>query len=316
MGGNPMLGEMMWILIAEDEVEVREMFRNAIIKKIDSMGMLAHVVEVGDGGEAVSKASARPYDCIITDLRMPRTTGESMIRTIQSQPLNFNTPIIVISAHARDEFQAFCAEYEHIRYLDKPCTPDEVAETVIKELSYGKRDARISVHLLNPFLKAVQKHFPSVTAEVVATQKPVLKKSGVDLAGDIQCVLSLRSEFSKAHFCIGFDGSLFQDEMPAEGNSPVFPVAKEQPHRLTNRSRQLAFDLIEAAMPQLKICLGGNPRLKGMTQVLKSRKDDPNQVLLRNATCVTMTIETSRGRIYLNALCAQDFTVFRKNSAA
>jgi CheY-like chemotaxis protein len=311
-----MLAEMWWILIAEDEVEVREMFRNAILKKLDSIGRLAHVVEANDGAEAISKVSARAFDCIVTDLRMPRTTGESMIRAIQTQPLNFNTPIIVISAHAREEFQNFCVEYEHIRYLDKPCTPDQVAEAAIKELNYGKRDSRISVHLLNPFLKAAKAQFPSVIGDLASNHKTSLKKGGTEMAGDVQCILSLRSEFSKAHFCIGFDKSLLQDETPSTEAREEFVRPKEQPHRLTNRSRELAFEMIESAMPHLKICLGGSPRLKGMTQVLKSRQDDPNQGLLKNATGVTMTIETPKGRIYLSALCAQDFTVFKKLGAA
>jgi len=307
-----MLGEMWWILIAEDEIEVREMFRDAIIKKVDSLGMLAHVVEVSDGAEAIGKAASRAFDCIITDLRMPKATGEAMIRAIQEQPLNSNTPVIVISAHAREEFQAFCSEFEHIRYLDKPCTPQQVADTTLKELVYGRRDDRVSVHLLSPFLKAVQLRFGSAATNSVVIQKPSIKKAGIEMAGHAHCLLAIGSEFSKAYFCVSFDNSIFQDEGPTE----IANASKEPPIKYNQRVRDLAFELIEIAMPQLKVCLGGNPRLKGLTQVLTSRKEDPNRILLKNATAVTVCVETLKGRIFLSAMSANDFTVLKKNSAA
>jgi CheY-like chemotaxis protein len=316
--GPEMLGDMWWILIAEDEPEVREMFRNAIIKKVDSMGMLAHIVEVPNGAEAIVKAGGRTFDCIVTDLRMPIGTGEDFIRTIQSQPLNFNTPVIVISAHAREEFQNFCSEFQHIRYLDKPCTPDEVSETVMKELNYGKRDGRVSVHLLSPFIKAVKKNFGPKDSETVTVQKPIIKKSGKEMPGQVHCILSLRSEFSKAHFCISFDESFFRKEpLSLEPHEEIgIAITKESPVRLTGWSRDLTFELIEQAMEHLKICLGGTPRLKGLTQVLNSRIDDSHRALLVNATAVTVGIMTPKGHIYLSALSAKDFNSLVVSNAA
>lgn len=307
-----MLGEMWWILLAEDEEDVREMFRNAIVEKIDSMGLLAHIVEVENGSEALAKASSRAFDCIVSDLRMPTLSGEDVVRALQAQPLNFNTPIVVVSAYAREEFQKFCKEYEHIRYLNKPCFPHEVADAVIKELTYGKRDERVSVHLLNPFVKTVKAKLGRESdASLISIGKPMIKPFGKSMAGDVHCIMTLSSEFSKACFALSVDQALLLPDNSEDEASKA--LLKEKSRKLLHLSKEFALEVIENAMPNLKICLGGTPHLVGLTQILGSNKNDPNMPLLTNTVAVTIYLETEgkQGKLYLSALSAQDFSILR-----
>ncbi len=302
-----MLGEMQWILIAEDEAEVREMFRNAILRKADSQGMLVHVVEACDGLEALSKASAREFDCILTDLKMPQKTGADVIRTLQEHPLNSNAPFVVISAHANDQFQPFLSEYDHIRYLAKPCTPEEVAKATISQLQYGRKDERVSVHLMNPFLKALKTKLCANSGKLEMF-KPFIKNSGVAPKGEIHNLLTLTSGLSKAHFCISFDKAFsYMPEAAERTPEELLQLAKESGKRHERQARELILELIEEAGPQLKICLGGQPRLMAMTQTHRSVKDEPTYKALEKATTISVELATPNGRMFLSALAKHDF---------
>ncbi|WP_447979142.1 response regulator [Candidatus Nitrospira bockiana] len=50
---------------------------------------------------ALNQAARKNYDVILTDLRMPRVVGLSLLR--QLRDLRPNTPIVVISGHADEE---------------------------------------------------------------------------------------------------------------------------------------------------------------------------------------------------------------------
>ncbi len=300
-----------WILIAEDEVEVREMFRNAIVKRLESQGVAAHVVEADDGVDAMAKMAKKSFDCIITDLRMPNMTGADMIKWLSDDSLNSNTPVVVISAHVNDQFQPFCTEYDHVKFLEKPCTPEEVAEVTFKEIGYGKKDERISVHLMNPFLKAVQAKFSGQTGVSLEMQRPYIKAPGVPMKGDVHSILTLSSGTSKSIFSVSLDGTFFDRQLASEVSS-----IKEYGRKFDGLARDLVQELVEIALPQLKICMGGQPRLVGLTQVPNARAEDINLKLLDKATCITVEVETFQGKVYLSALSRKDFSMLRGRSAA
>jgi CheY-like chemotaxis protein len=309
-----MSAEMWWILLVEDESEVREMFRNAILKKIDGMGMLAHIVEAADGQEAMAKASARSFDCIVTDLRMPKMSGSEMVQSIQGQALNSNAPIIVISAFAENEFKPFRSEYDHIKFLSKPCTPDEVANAVVKEIGYGKRDERISVHLINPFLKTLQARWGESSLQI---RKPFVKKNGERLRGDIHCLMTLSSEFSKAYFCVSFAKSfLLQGHPEAEDELVDVNFQKALSKKLHQLAREFVLAWVEEAMPHLKVRLGGQPRLIGLTQVLRSDSGAPGLGALEKARSIVLGLDLKGSEIFLCALARRDFPAIHKDNIA
>jgi CheY-like chemotaxis protein len=305
------MAEKYWILIAEDEAEVRELFRNAIQQRLESQGISALVVEANDGVEAMEKIAKRSFDCIVTDLRMPNMTGADMIKWLSDDSLNANTPIVVISAHVHDQFQPFCSEYDHVKFISKPCTPEEVAVATLKEIGYGKKDERISVHLMNPFLKAVQGKFSSNTGVSLEMHRPYIKAPGVPLKGSVHAILTLSSGTSKSNFCIGLDGPFFDRELAAEVTS-----IKEYGRKFDALARDLVQELVALALPHLKVCMGGQPRLVGMTQIQSSSAEDLNLKCLDKATCITVEVDTHQGKIYMTALSRKDFSMLRTRGAA
>src|SRR5436305_6827446 len=79
------------VLIADDE----ESIRHVLTVLLTERGY--EVREVADGEEALRELTARDYDALVTDVRMPRLGGLELVRAAQAQ--NPEMTIIVMSAY-------------------------------------------------------------------------------------------------------------------------------------------------------------------------------------------------------------------------
>src|SRR5213079_3288751 len=87
----------MQILVVEDEKALAHMIAMVL------GGPAAKAVRAANGWEALIKigATARPFDVVITDHRMPRVTGLELVRRLREK--NFGGKILVLSGHLSDE---------------------------------------------------------------------------------------------------------------------------------------------------------------------------------------------------------------------
>ncbi|HEY3663171.1 MAG TPA: response regulator [Chthoniobacterales bacterium] len=112
------------ILTVEDETAVAQLLALVLC------GPKCKVIAAGDGVEALEKiaASAKPFDVIITDHKMPRMTGLEMVRRLRAQ--NFAGKIVVLSAFLNEEntrsYQAVGVDL----LLAKPFDVDELRHAV------------------------------------------------------------------------------------------------------------------------------------------------------------------------------------------
>lgn len=78
------------ILVVDDDDQIREILTDALIGD-------GHAVDgARDGGEALALLEQRPYDLVLSDLRMPRVDGASlyeMLRTRHHFPVRFATKL-------------------------------------------------------------------------------------------------------------------------------------------------------------------------------------------------------------------------------
>ncbi|MBO4938833.1 MAG: response regulator transcription factor [Oscillospiraceae bacterium] len=81
---------MLKILIAEDDLELRQLFRHVLIKN----GYL--VTGVGNGQEALDTLDSEYFDLIISDIMMPVMDGYTLVRLLREE--NINTPVLMITA--------------------------------------------------------------------------------------------------------------------------------------------------------------------------------------------------------------------------
>ena len=127
---------MIRILIAEDELDIRE-----LIKMILSYGGY-EVVAARDGREAVELASKTIFDLILMDVRMPYLTGFEACRLIKELPHLAHVPVVFLSAKGqRGEISEGLAAGARA-YLLKPFAPEDLLDKIdslLKENKAGQR---------------------------------------------------------------------------------------------------------------------------------------------------------------------------------
>jgi CheY-like chemotaxis protein len=114
----------MQILVVEDEKAVAHMIAMVL------GGPAAKVARAANGWEALIKvgATARPFDVVITDHRMPRMTGLQLVRRLRAQ--NFGGKILVLSAHLSDETIRAYEELNVDMIMSKPFDFDELQQAM------------------------------------------------------------------------------------------------------------------------------------------------------------------------------------------
>lgn len=95
-----LLGSGLRVLLVEDEVMIAELFAETLLSD-------GHDVAIaGDGQEALelfdaAEAGGRPYDIVVTDIRMPRMDGVTLARSLRhGHP---ELPVVVVSGYAPAE---------------------------------------------------------------------------------------------------------------------------------------------------------------------------------------------------------------------
>jgi two-component system response regulator PhoP len=114
----------MQILVVEDEKAVAHMIAMVL------GGPAAKVVKARNGWEALIKigATARPFDVLITDHRMPRMGGLQLVRQLRAQ--NFGGKILVLSAHLSDEDIRAYEDLSVDMMMSKPFDFDELQQAM------------------------------------------------------------------------------------------------------------------------------------------------------------------------------------------
>ena len=107
------------ILLVEDDGEVRQLFRLALVA--DGF----EVREAVDGMEALRRIDAQPPDLIVLDLGLPGFDGFAVLEDLANDPRNRRIPVVVVTASPEPlaGIRAACI-------LRKPVTPEAVVTTV------------------------------------------------------------------------------------------------------------------------------------------------------------------------------------------
>ena len=106
------------ILIADDE----ESIRHVLSLMLEGRGYEVRAVK--DGEEALRELSAREYDALVTDVRMPKLDGLGLVRAALAVAPELT--IIVMSAYGSHELAIEAMKAGAYDYLGKPFRPDDV----------------------------------------------------------------------------------------------------------------------------------------------------------------------------------------------
>lgn len=120
------------ILVVDDEPDVR----NFLAACLEDAGF--DVETASDGVDALEKVKARVPDLMTLDMVMPRKSGIQMMRNLREREEWSSIPVIVITAHAHDEFgsedikefSAFAIRHRPRYTMEKPVTPEKLVKAV------------------------------------------------------------------------------------------------------------------------------------------------------------------------------------------
>lgn len=107
------------VLVVEDNADMRAFVAAALAHE--------HRVETAaDGRQGLDKACALTPDLIVTDIMMPKLSGDQLVREVRGHPGLDATPILVLTAKADDELRVRLLGAGAQDYLAKPFSADEL----------------------------------------------------------------------------------------------------------------------------------------------------------------------------------------------
>lgn len=289
------MAQAKFVLIVEDEDEIRSMIVDAL--KAATEGQDYHFVEAKDGREAIHYTGRQEFHCILTDLAMPRTCGDELIRMLLMDAMNANTPTIVVSGNLTEDF---LKSFKNVRTVAKPFIPNELAQMVIREVKLGRMDERVPVHLLNPVLDSLQKIMSedmSLGADFCKLKAPAVRKSGDRVEGDLYATFTLTTGLTQARIGISFDR-----EWLAWVKQEYFSTRRDQWSAMTTEltARQMALAIVDRAQSSLKAFFGSAPRIAELTIV---HLDDNGQAIeAARSGGVCVALDTDQGQVRATAL--------------
>jgi DNA-binding NtrC family response regulator len=115
------------VLVADDEKNIREGLREALM--LDGYDVLL----AADGKEALDTVNRGDVDLLITDLKMPRLSGEELLKNVASQ---FPTvPVIILTGHGTIESAVQAMHDGAYDFLTKPVNLDRLSLLVKRALA-------------------------------------------------------------------------------------------------------------------------------------------------------------------------------------
>ncbi|MFK8030350.1 MAG: response regulator [Gammaproteobacteria bacterium] len=112
------------ILIVDDEAMARRIVSKTLIKA----GY--EVEQASNGEEAWSSLCKANPDMMITDIDMPRMSGEQLCKKITSEITDRAWPIIVVTSKTALEHRTWAHQMNNVSFLEKPLSLRKLIEKI------------------------------------------------------------------------------------------------------------------------------------------------------------------------------------------
>ncbi|OUR97930.1 hypothetical protein A9Q84_06965 [Halobacteriovorax marinus] len=116
------------LLILDDEEDLLEIIID--ILQDGGVASVSEIITVINGIEGKQAVSEHEFDCIVSDINMPRMNGITFVREVQEE--GFKNPIIFLSAHGDPETIKRTENLEIYKFIQKPFDGDDLCETILE----------------------------------------------------------------------------------------------------------------------------------------------------------------------------------------
>ncbi len=120
----------MTLLIVDDE----ELTRQGILGSVDFAGLgIDQILSARDGAEGIRIACEQPVDLLLSDIRMPKMDGLTMVGALQKT--NSDLVTIFMSGYTDREYVKTALRLGAVNYIDKPIDIEELRNALRKAVS-------------------------------------------------------------------------------------------------------------------------------------------------------------------------------------
>ncbi|MBW1702225.1 MAG: response regulator [Deltaproteobacteria bacterium] len=116
------------ILIVDDEKDMLVSLKEGF----ETYGEIFSVLLAEDGEKAVDKLKENVISLVVTDLRMPRMDGFSLLVHIMTHYPDI--PVIIMTAYSRPVMERMAMKIGAVEYIEKPFRMDDLAQKIISTL--------------------------------------------------------------------------------------------------------------------------------------------------------------------------------------
>lgn len=149
------------VLVVEDNTDM-----NRFVAAV--LGQHYQVATAFDGKEGLDMALAFHPDLIVSDVMMPRMSGERMVRALREHREISDVPIIMLTAKADDALRVDLLKEGVHDYLDKPFSAEELLARVGARIRARQRQEGALKALRREMEELLKQHVASQTAAAIA----------------------------------------------------------------------------------------------------------------------------------------------------
>jgi signal transduction histidine kinase len=147
------------VLLAEDNEDMRRLLGDILRPRY-------RVLEARDGAEALERIRAEPPDLVISDVMMPRMSGDELVLRMRKMPALDSVPILLLTAKADEELRARVLRAGAQDYLLKPFEREELLARVHNLIGVRRTHA-----LLQSEVEAQQSDVEALSREVIRQKR-------------------------------------------------------------------------------------------------------------------------------------------------
>lgn len=122
----------MRVLIVDDSSVMRKIVERSLRQAGISLG---HVLEAGNGAEALATLNQGTVDLILCDINMPVMDGLEFVKQLSGVENAKGVPVVMITTEGSEGHVVQALSAGARGYIRKPFTPDQVKEHVLPILA-------------------------------------------------------------------------------------------------------------------------------------------------------------------------------------
>jgi two-component system, NtrC family, response regulator PilR len=126
---------MISILVTDDELSMREFLKILLEKEGYA------VTTAGDGKAALHALANKPFDLIISDIKMPRMGGLELLERVKE--IDHHLPVVLITAYASPEDAVAAMKNGAFDYITKPFRVEEIKSIIRAALARTLKEKEI-----------------------------------------------------------------------------------------------------------------------------------------------------------------------------